>query len=98
MQLKIHESYRIIVALVDSNLIGKTFEEGIKKIEIKPSFFQGEEKNKAEVINILKNMQKEDATFNIVGEKAIECALEAGIIDKKGIIMINKVPIALVLL
>lgn len=30
MNIKIHESYRNIVALADSELIGKTFEEGIK--------------------------------------------------------------------
>jgi len=98
MQIKIHESYRKIVALCDSNLIGKKFEEGIKQIEIKPGFFQGEEKNKKEVIEILKDMQKEDATFNIIGKESVECALKAGIIKKEGIISIDNVPVALVLL
>jgi len=98
MQIKIHESYRKIVALADTNLIGKTFEQGIKQIEIKPGFFQGEEKNKEEIIEILKDMQKEDATFNIVGKESVECALEAEIIKKQGIIMIDNIPIALVLL
>ena len=74
MQVKIHSSYRTIVALSDTELLGKTFEEGIKRIEIKPGFFQGEEKNKEEVIEILKDMQKEDATFNIVGKESIETA------------------------
>lgn len=98
MRIKIHKSYRTIVALSDSELLGKKFEEGIKQIEIKPGFFQGEEKTKEEIIEILKNIQKEDATFNIVGKKSIECALKAGIIDKKGIITIENVPVALVLL
>lgn len=98
MQIKIHEAYRTIIALSDTDLIGKRFEEGIKQIEVKPSFFQGEEKKKEEVIEILKDMQKEDATFNVVGKESIECALKTGIIDKKGIIMIDNVPVALVLL
>ena len=98
MMIKIHNSYRTIVALADTDLIGKTFEEGIRQIEIKPGFFQGEEKNKKEIIEILKDMQKEDATFNIVGKEAVECALKAGIIKKEGIIMIKNVPVALVLL
>jgi len=98
MQLKIHESYRKIVALSDTSLLGKAFEEGIKRIEVKPSFFQGEEKDKEEIIEILKNMQKEDATFNIVGKESVECALKAGIIKKEGIITIDNIPIALVLL
>lgn len=98
MQIKIHEAYRKAIALCDSDLIGKYFSEGIKQIEVGPNFFQGEEKNKEEVIEILKDMEKEDATFNIVGNEAVETALEAGIISKKGIIKIDNIPIALVLL
>ena len=95
MQIKIHESYRKIVAVCDSNLIGKTFTEDIKEIKINPNFFKGQEKSKKQVLEIFKSMYKEDATFNIVGKESIETALEAGIIDKKGIITIQGVPMAL---
>jgi len=95
MQLKIHESYRKIIVLTDTNLIGKIFEEGIRQIKIRPNFFEGEEKTKQEVIPFLQNMEKEDATFNIVGKESIETALEAGIIEEHGIIKIQDVPIAL---
>ncbi len=95
MQVKIHEAYRKILALCDTNLIGKTFSEGIKQIHIKENFFKGEEKNKEEVLEILKEMEKEDATFNIVGKESVECSIEAGIISKNGIIRINGIPIAL---
>lgn len=40
-------------------------------------------------------MEKEDATFNIVGKESIEAALEARIISKAGIFLIDNVPIAL---
>jgi uncharacterized protein len=98
MQIKIHKAYRTIVALCDSNLIGKTFEEGIRQIEIHPNFFQGEEKNRDEIIEILKDLEKEDATFNIVGKESVECAIIAGIISKDGIMEIDNVPVALVLM
>jgi len=98
MQLKIHDSYRKIVALTDTDLIGKTFEQDIRQIEVKPGFFQGEEKNKQEILKILKDMNKEDATFNIVGEESTNTALEAGIINKQGIIKIDNIPIALILM
>ena len=71
MQIKIHKAYRTIVTVCDSNLIGKTFEQGIKQIEIRENFFKGDEKNKHEVIEILKQMDKEDATFNLVGNEYI---------------------------
>ncbi len=98
MQIKIHKAYRIIVALADSNIIGKRFEEGIRQIEVKPGFFQGEEKPKSQIIKILRKMEKEDALFNIVGRESVETALEAGIIKEHGIIKIDGVPVALGLL
>jgi uncharacterized protein len=98
MLIKIHEAYRKIVALCDSDLIGKTFTEGYRQIEIKSNFFQGDEKNKEELIEILKDLEKEDATFNIVGKESVNTALEARIISKEGIINIDNIPMALVLM
>ncbi len=98
MFIKTHKAYRRIVALCDSDLIGKTFTEDIRQITITENFFKGEEKNKEETIELLKDMEKEDATFNIIGKESIECALKAGIISKDGIIIIDNVPVALVLM
>ncbi len=98
MQVKIHDAYRKIVALCDSDLINKTFSEGKRQIEIRENFFKGEEKTREEVIDILIDMEKEDATFNIVGKESVKAALDAGIISKEGIIIIDNVPVALVLL
>ena len=98
MQIKIHKGYIKTVALSDTNLLNKTFEEDNKQIELHVHFFEGEEINKEKAIEILKDMQKEDATFNIVGDESVESAIEAGIIGKQGIIKIDNVPIALVLL
>lgn len=95
MFVKIHESYRRIVAVCDSNLIGKTFTEGIRQIEIREHFFKGEEKNKKEVLKILQDLNKEDATFNIVGEQSVLAALEAGVIKEHGVMKIKGVPVAL---
>jgi hypothetical protein len=98
MQIKIHEAYRKIAALTDSDLIGKSFEEGIKTIKISENFFKGDEKTEGEIIEILKDLNKEDAIFTIVGEKSIECALKAEIIKPEGILTIENIPIALGLL
>ena len=95
MYIKIHEAYRRVIALADSELIGKTFTEGMQQIEVRPNFFKGEEKNKKETIDILQDMNKEDATFFIVGKESIQCALNAKIISQKGAIEIEKVPVAL---
>ena len=98
MQVKIQKSYRNIVAICDSELLGKKFEENKFQLNIKESFYKGEEKDKEEVLEIIKDMSKEDATFNIVGKEAVNTALEAGIITKQGIKEIQGIPFALVLL
>ena len=98
MLVKIQKSYRDIVAICDSDLLGKKFEEGNKQIDIKESFYKGEEKNKEDALKIIQDMSKEDATFNIVGKESVNTALEAGIISKEGIKKIKGIPFALVLL
>ena len=98
MYIKIHKAYRLIVALADSDLIGKRFEEGIRQLEVNPNFFKGEEKTKQEIIKIIKKMKEEDAIFNIVGKESVRIALESGIIREHGIIKIQGVPVALVLM
>ncbi len=97
MLVKIHKSYREVVAVCDSELLGKRFEEGILQLEVRENFFKGEEKAEKEAIEIMKDAAMEDATFNIVGKNSVECALNAGIISKEEIKTIQNVPFALVL-
>ena len=100
MLVKIIKSYRNIVIICDSDLIGKKLEQDKFQLNLKENFFKdkSEEKSKQEAIEIMKDMAQEDATFNIVGQKSTSAALEAGIINKQGIKTIQGVPFALVLL
>lgn len=97
MFLKIHQSYRNVVAVCDSDLIGKVFEEGNFRIEVKEGFFKGEEVSEEEAVKIMKQMLVEDATFNIVGEEAINAAIKAEIISEDSVGEIGGIPFALVL-
>ena len=97
MFVKIYESYRIIVAICDEELIGKVLEEGKFYLEIKESFFKGKSVSEKEVMEIIEDMSKEDATFNIVGKNSINAALKTGIISEEGVRTINGIPFTLVL-
>ena len=103
MFVKIHKTYRDVVAVCDSELLGKMFEEGEFQLHVKENFFQGDtlkgtsEFSEEEVIKIMKKMAAEDSTFNIVGAKSVKAGLKAGIISKEGIKKIQGVPFALVL-
>ena len=98
MFVKIINSSRNIVAICDSNLIGKKFEEGKFQLDIKENFYKGEEILEEQVIDIIQKMSKEDSTFNIVGEKSVNCALKTGIISQEGIKKIQGIPFAMVFL
>lgn len=95
MQIKIHKSYRPVVALCDTHLLGKKFESGVYQLHITESFYKGEEKSKEEVIKILTKQAMEDSTFNIAGPEAVKTAIEAGIINENSIGKIQDVPYAL---
>jgi len=98
MLVKIHDSYRSIIAICDSDIIGKTFEEGRRQIKVNELFFKGEEKTEKEVLKLIQEGSAEDYTFNIVGKESVAVAIKAGIVTESGIVRIQGVPIALVLL
>lgn len=98
MLIKIIRAQRDIVAVCDSNLIGKKFEQGKFQLDLTGSFFKGNEVPKKEVIKIMQDMKKEDSTFNIVGKESTTTAIKAGIITKECVKKIQGVPFALVLL
>jgi hypothetical protein len=98
MYLKIHESYRKIVAICDANLLGKKFEQGNLQIEVKESFYGGERKTQEEIEELMRDFITDDSTFNLVGEKTINLALRLGLIDEEGIIYIQGIPHAIVLI
>ena len=97
MFVKIHKTYRDVVAICDSELLGKMFEERGFQLYVKENFFNGEEVSEDKLIKIMQKMAAEDSTFNIVGAKSVKAGLKAGIISEQGIKKIQGIPFALVL-
>ncbi len=95
--VNIIKSYRDIVAICDEEFLGKKFEEGDFQLDVKENFYNGELASKERVVEIMKKMSCEDASFNIVGGNSVSLALETGIISKEEIGKIANVPFALVL-
>ncbi len=101
MIVNIIKSCREIVAIADEELLGRTFFEKNKQLEVKESFYRGENGKvlpKEEVKKLILEMVEEDATFNIVGENSVNCALETGIITENQVLKIDGIPYSLVLL
>ncbi len=79
-----------VVAVCDSDLIGKTFDEGKCCLEVNERFYKGEEKNCDEVKKIL----KEADNANIVGEESVKAAMDAGVVSKEEVKKIKGIPYA----
>ena len=98
MFIKIIKSYRDTVAVCDSSILGKRFEQGNFQLDLKESFYKGEEVSEEKAIEIMKTMSAEDATFNIAGQESVDAALKAGVISQESIRKIQGIPFAMVLL
>lgn len=76
----------VLVAVCDSDIVGRTFREGDLKIEVKESFYGERDVGEEEVRNALRM-----ATIaNITGRKAVELAIRMGIVDKENVLKIGE--------
>ncbi len=97
MWVKLHKSYRAMIAICDDSLLGKKFEEGTKQLDVRESFYKGQQINKEELIKLITREAKEDATFNIIGKESLRAAVEAGLIEKNSWKKVQGIPFVLVL-
>jgi hypothetical protein len=98
MLVKIHNSYRNVVAVCDEALRRKVFEEGEKCLDLTTTFFDGDEVGPVELEEILLDARREDASFNFVGEESCTIGKKLGLISDEGIGYVDGVPFGLVLL
>ena len=96
--LKVHESYRWVVAVCDEDVFGRKLVEGDRVLDVSGNFFKGKEMSLDEARGEIIRCAGEDATFNFVGVDSVGVAKELGIVKEEGIVLIDGVPVALVLL
>jgi len=94
----VHDSYRWVVAICDRELVGRKLVEEPRALDLSGNFFRGLEMDEEEVAEEISRCVDEDATFNIVGQRSIEIALKTGLITREGVMNIEGIPFALVLL
>lgn len=84
--LKVHrQGKETLIAVCDSDLLGKEFREGNLHIEVYPDFFGEEESSLSEVETALLG-----ATMaNFVGYKAVRQAILLGYVDEENVLSID---------
>lgn len=83
-----------IVALCDKELVGKKLREGELNLHVNPRFYKGELVDEGAIDEAFKS-----ATIaNIVGKRAINLAIDKGLILKDNVITIDGIPHAQMIL
>lgn len=93
MIVKKHTTHdgKTILAICDSEILGKKFEEGELQLDLTSQFYHGEEMNEQEILKILPEVN----SLNIVGEKSINFATKNKLIDETNIKRIANIPYAI---
>ena len=96
--LKVHESYRWVVAVCDKDVFGRKLVEGKRVLDVSGEFFNGKEMSDEEIEAEIVRCNREDATFNFVGKDSVSLAKELEIVTDEGVIDIDGIPFGLVLM
>ncbi len=89
MIVKVHNTPNgKMLALCDTEILGKTFEEGERQLDLDSQFYRGEEKSDEEVEMLLKDVY----VVNAVGEKSIGLLVSKGLVEEDAVLRIAGVP------
>lgn len=91
MIVKIHKGPdgNKVIAMCDSDILGKKLEQGNLQLDLTSSFYQGEEMSEDK---LLEEIKKCPCHLNVAGVKSIEFLSEHGLVDKKKVLRIDGVP------
>ncbi len=88
MFMKIHKTEQdIILAACDEELAGKTFRDGVAKIDVSEIFYKGQQVDGAG----LSERMKDVSIMNLVGDEVIAVAIQEGYVTEGDVILIGGV-------
>jgi len=96
--IRVHESYRWVVAVCDRDIFGRKLIDGKRVLDLSGEFFNGNVMSDEEAEEEIIRCDNEDATFNFVGKRSVGLAKKLGLVKDEGVVDIDGVPFALVLL
>ena len=75
----------LLVSVCDSDVLGETFEEGELSLTVSEEFYGGEEVDADAAVASLSRA----TVANIVGTRAVELAIEAGVVDEANVLEVD---------
>jgi len=78
----------VLIAACDENICGKTLTEGELEFFVNPRFYKDKSVTEKQLMGILKHC----TSANLVGEKAVQAGIKAGIVDGQSVRKIAGIP------
>ena len=81
----IKDAKHTLVAVCDSNILGKTFREGKLKLEVKEDFYKGVPSS---IPDALREIRSADIA-NLAGNNIVDAAVQEGFVDPSAIVRVG---------
>jgi hypothetical protein len=75
----------LLVSVCDADCLGETYEDGEVSLEVTEDFYGGEEADRVDEQAVVDSLTRATVA-NIVGERAVDVAVEAGIVDEETVL------------
>ncbi|MGM0604582.1 MAG: DUF424 domain-containing protein [Halobacteriota archaeon] len=78
----------LLVSVCDRDCLGETYAEGAITLDVTESFYGGEEAEVVDAEGAIAGL-KRASVANIVGERSVEAAIEAGLVDEARVLEVE---------
>ncbi|WP_311170290.1 DUF424 domain-containing protein [Halobellus ordinarius] len=78
----------LLVSVCDSECLGETYTEGDVSLEVTEAFYGGDEAETADEAAVVDSLTRASVA-NIVGERAVSVAVDAGIVDEDRVLSVD---------
>jgi hypothetical protein len=79
----------LLVSVCDTDCLGETYENGSVSLTVEEGFYGGDEAREADAETVVASLSRADVA-NIVGERAVGVAVEAGLVDEETVLDVGE--------
>ena len=83
-----HTGEGLLVSVCDAECLGETYAEGEVSLEVTEAFYGGDDATEVDADGVVDSLVRASVA-NIVGERAVSVAVDAGIVDEANVLSVD---------
>lgn len=88
-----HQAGKVLVAVCDTDLLGKEIKHGRSVISVSDRFYRGFQTSIEEALELIERAD----SVNLMGKKIVEAAITRGLVHREAVIEIDSIPHVLII-